>query len=251
MASRCFHGVVLLLLTALTHSRCYAADTTGMVFLPTDSFFMGSYLPSAHNDQGPRRRVAVKGFLIDKHEVTRKQFAQFPGKAGTPGDTCPLCPASSVTWYEARSYCRSRGKRLPTEAEWEYACGAGSRSPRPWNTLRDSLDRYAWYARNSGGRPRKAGTRLPNEFGLHDMIGNVWEWCADRYARDYSGGTGEYSAADYRVIRGGSWREGREILGTPLRDRCAPTARHAFIGFRCAMDAPPGAGTTEPGAGDK
>lgn len=113
------------------------------------------------------------------------------------------------------------GYRLPTEAEWEYACRAGSTTPRY-----GELDEIAWYLDNSGDRLHDMGGKLPNEWGLHDMLGNVWEWCFDRYSPEVYG--------DYRALRGGGWSEPEWSCRAGVRRRSHPTFAIEDVGFRLA-----------------
>lgn len=113
------------------------------------------------------------------------------------------------------------GYRLPTEAEWQYACKAGTEGYRY-----GAIDDIAWYADNSGGGVRDVGGKAPNAWGLHDMLGNVWEWCWDLYDEEVYGA--------YRIFRGGGWAESERGCGTSVRRRSHPTFAIDDLGFRLA-----------------
>jgi formylglycine-generating enzyme required for sulfatase activity len=131
------------------------------------------------------------------------------------------------------------GYRLPTEAEWEYACRAGSQTRYCFGDDEKTLGEYAWYFANSGDRTHPVGEKKPNAFGLHDMHGNVWEWCWDGYDADYyrqspaADPRGSDQAAS-RVIRGGSWRFAPHFARSAYRSWYAPVYRFFYLGFRLA-----------------
>jgi formylglycine-generating enzyme required for sulfatase activity/outer membrane protein assembly factor BamB len=197
-----------------------------LVYIKPGTFLMGS--PSTEQDrsvnEGPQTQVTLtKGFWMGKYEVTQSEYLAVMGSNPSAIKRDPNCPVETVTWFNATNYCarltqRERGAgriptnsvyRLPTEAEWEYACRAGTSTrfsygddPRYTN-----LKNYAWYYDISGHTTHPVGQKLPNPWGLYDMHGNVWEWCQDWYGT-YRGGAavdpqGPASGAD-RVIRGGN-----------------------------------------------
>ena len=195
------------------------AGAAGMefVWVPPGEFWMGSTSSEADSDEQPVTRVRIsEGFWLGKYEVTRSKWAAVMGSNPVRGSNpsrfagCGRCPVELVSWEDAQQFIRrlnsQEGRevyRLPTEAEWEYAARAGTAGDRYGN-----LDAIAWYDRNSGNRAQPVGGKTPNAWGLHDMLGNVWEWVEDWYG-DYPGGSvtdprGPGSGS-YRVLRGGGW----------------------------------------------
>ncbi|WP_327319744.1 formylglycine-generating enzyme family protein [Streptomyces sp. NBC_01235] len=193
--------------------------------------------------------VEVAGCQLGEYPVTRELYARVTGRSadGAGGDRLP---AESVSWWDAVHFCNTLslregltpvydvraegeavawdaladGYRLPTEAEWEHACRAGTDGPR-YGPLGD----IAWYRENSGERIREVGGRLPNPWGLHDMLGNVWEWCWDLYDPEVYG--------TYRVLRGGGWFDEHWSCRASVRRRSHPTFRVDDVGFRLARTA--------------
>jgi len=158
-------------------------------------------------------------------------------------------PANDMTWGQAVAFCQKlsqmdgRTYRLPTEAEWEYACRAGTKTSYCTGDADADLDRAAWYGNNSNGTTHPVGQKAPNVLGLYDMHGNVSEWCAD-WCHNY--GTGAETdpkgpLTGYgRVLRGGSWAHGSWRCRSAARDESSPDARYyPHMGFRVASDVPP------------
>ena len=213
-------------------------DGMEFVWVPAGEFRMGSTSPEAHNDEQPVTQVRIsRGFWMGKHEVTQSEWQRVTGTNPSEFFGCGLCPVEEVSWNDAREFIgRLNGRaggnryRLPTEAEWEYAARAGTTGDRYGN-----LDAIAWYRDNSGNRTHPVGQKAPNAWGLHDMLGNVWEWVADRYG-DYPGGVvtdprGPVSGS-YRVCRGGGWIYRARYGRASARDLDGPGIRFDFLGFR-------------------
>ncbi|CAM3663787.1 SUMF1/EgtB/PvdO family nonheme iron enzyme [Occultella aeris] len=194
-----------------------------------------------------RWQVDVTAHLLGRTPVTQAQYRAVLGvtPSAAAGDDLPV---ETVSWLDAVRFCNalsmrehlepaytiddevtcavgSTGYRLPTEAEWEHACRAGSTGPRY-----GKLDEIAWYAGNSGEQPHPVATRAPNAWGLHDMLGNVWEWCFERYDPDVYG--------DYRVLRGGGWSDPEWSVRAGVRRRSHPTFAIEDVGFRLARSLP-------------
>ena len=190
-------------------------DGMEFAWVPAGEFVMGSASAEADDDERPLTRVRIsRGYWLGRHEVTQGQWEAVMGSNPSDFDECgPNCPVESVTWDDAQGFIRSlNGRaggsryRLPTEAEWEYAARAGTAGDR----YSDNLDAIAWHDGNSGDRTHPVGRKAPNAWGLHDMLGNVYEWVQDWYG-DYPGGSvtdprGPGSgSAPARLARGGSW----------------------------------------------
>lgn len=193
-----------------------------------------------------RWTVEVNSFLLAPVPVTKEFYFSILQKTVGPNDH-PQTPVVDVSWNEAILFCNllsrhsdlqeyysvsddgervvrnpaANGYRLPTEAEWQYACKAGTTGYRY-----GELDEIAWYHENSEGMVREVGKREPNAWGLYDMLGNVWEWCWDQYDAKVYG--------PYRVFRGGSWAEEARGCGATCRRRSHPTFRIDDLGFRLA-----------------
>jgi formylglycine-generating enzyme required for sulfatase activity len=154
-------------------------------------------------------------------------------------------PVVNVSWNDATAFCdwlsRQEGQeyRLPTEAEWEYACRAGTTTRFSFGDDDTALGESAWYSANSGNQTHPVGEKRPNAFGLYDMHGNIWEWCSDWYSADYyrrspADDPRGSEAAEDRVFRGGSWGVEPRLARTAYRGRGAPEYRCHFLGFRLA-----------------
>ena len=192
-----------------------------------------------------RWQVEVQSFELARHPVTQQMYAAVTG-AWPASRVESECPVESVSWIEAVRFCNllsaahgldpayeidvdafdatctdTGGYRLPTEAEWEYACRAGTSGPRY-----AALEDVAWYAGNSGGQHHRVGEKAPNAWGLHDMLGNVWEWCFDRYDAAVYG--------PYRIFRGGGWADAERGCLATNRRRSHPTFAIEDLGFRVA-----------------
>ena len=244
-----------------------------MVYLPGGEFIMGN--DRGNPDEAPAHKVKLSPFLMDKFEVTHEQFAKAQLPNPSHWQDNPQKPVERVRWRDAKRYCNERslleglkpcynektvdwdcdysanGYRLPTEAEWEYACRAGTEGPYDFGRA-DKLRQYAWMAENSDQKTHPVGQKKPNGFGICDLYGNVSEWCEDVYSPTYYK---ESPAVDphgppnpgkdvKRVIRGGSWQSSA--------DQCQATARQGertgdtdacfstdFCGFRCVRRVTP------------
>jgi len=163
--------------------------------------------------------------------VTRSNPSEFTGAKN---------PVENVSWDEAALYCKTlsgqtgRLVRLPTEAEWEYACRAGATTKYSFGERTSRLDLHGWHAGNSGANPHPVGQKKPNSWGLYDMHGNVWEWCADWYADSYaSAGICDPkgpATGKCRVLRGGSWFTDAAYCGAAYRSQATPSHRHGTAG---------------------
>ena len=220
-----------------------ATAPPGMAIVPAGEFVMGSrsddpavYEWEAPHEQ-PQHPVYVDAFAIDLREVTNADFERWnPDHRRAEQSPCDDCPATNVTWTEAAAYCAAQEppKRLPTEAEWEKAAKGGGtgENPQPFGD-------YAWYAKNSITRTQPVGQKLPNGYGLFDMLGNVREWTADWYdphyyeqkVRDNPKGPAK---GQRRVERGGAFFLPERGVTTTIRYNHPPHFHLYFLGIRCA-----------------
>ncbi len=223
-------------------------SAAGFVWIPPGRFIMGS--PDDEPDRSmveSRRTVTLsEGFWLSNHEVTQAEYAAVMG--GNPSYFIGAeLPVEQVSWSDAVSYCqrltelgRAVGRittqqayRLPTEAEWEYAARAGTTEGRY-----GELGAIAWHSGTSESKTHTVMGKEPNEWGLHDMIGNVWEWCGDWYG-DYEGEVVTDpvgpSLGSNRVIRGGGWLDGASDSRAARRGKLMPVGRGADLGFRPAL----------------
>jgi len=186
----------------------------------------------------PLRHARVeKPFEMMERPVTVAQFRDWASSTqrrlpSQPKWSADDVPAVNVTWDEAAAFCSALVARLPTELEWEYAARGGSPAPRY-----GEIDSISWYAGNSDKRAHPVGLKVPNAFGLYDMLGNVWEWNADvfRVAPSEVPGVQE-GPHEARSLRGGSWRNKAKQIRVSNRGRLAPDEREDDDGFRCVRD---------------
>ncbi len=216
--------------------------------LPQGKFFMG-------NDVGKENEKQVHEITIDydiamaKHLVTVEDYMLYAQATGLEIPEEKLehlgfdVPLRRVRWTEAMAYGKWKSERegktyrLPTEAEWEYACRAGSQSRFCFGDEERELENYAWYKPNAKGMTHNVGTKKPNAWGLYDMHGNVWEWCLDRYTEDYSDTPRDGSAYSVpsdkgRVLRGGSYNTDADKCSCTSRINLGSAGKNYFIGFR-------------------
>ncbi|MGL4944025.1 MAG: formylglycine-generating enzyme family protein [Thermoguttaceae bacterium] len=215
-------------------------------FCPAGEFMMGS--PNSENDRSrfetQHRVTLMKGFWMLETEVTQEMWqsvmnrnpSHFKGKR---------FPVENVSWDDCQEFIRKLNEQttpmqglkfsLPTEAQWEYACRAGTTGAYGGT---GNLDEMGWYEDNSGSKPHAVGTKQSNAWGLHDMHGNVWEWCSDLYS-DYPSGSvtapvGQSTSFE-RADRGGSWKYDARRSRSAYRGKIEPSRRNADLGFRLAL----------------
>jgi formylglycine-generating enzyme required for sulfatase activity len=211
-----------------------------MVFVQGGSFMMGSNEGS--DVEKPVHKVTLSDFYIGKFQVTQAQWKAIMGDNPSAfiGDDHLV---EKVSWNDVQEFIKKLNEktgqkyRLPTEAEWEYAALGGQKSRGFKYAGSDNLNEVAWYDENSGSKTHPVGQKKPNELGLYDMSGNVYEWCADWYGSDYyknspkNNPTGPVNGSS-RVMRGGSWYSRADRCRVSSRGSCTPDFRCYFIGFR-------------------
>lgn len=236
----------------------YAAEPVApivMVNIPAGKLMMGCVagrddsVSRCDNDEKPAHVVHIHAFQLGKYEVMQGQWRAIMGSLPSGLKNCDdSCPVGNVSWDEAQIFIQKLnqktqgGFRLPTEAEWEYACRAGIDSAYCGG---NDLKLLAWYQENSDFQAHTVGKKQANAFGLYDMTGNVWEWVQDCRHTSYVGAPDNGSAwevgceGDRRRIRGGSWESEAKYMRTALRVSFAPSARFSYTGFRLAKTSKP------------
>ena len=248
-----------------------------LIYVERGSFIMGDTWGDGFPYEKPTHKVTLTyDFHIGKYPVTFEEYDKYCMRtsAKRPGDFSwgrGRRPVINVSWWDAISYCNWLsekegipkayddkgnildkygktttditevvGYRLPTEAEWEYAARGGNKSKGYKYSGSDNADDVAWCYQNSGGKTQEVGTKLPNELGIYDMSGNVWEWCSDMF-KGYSGSpqTNLYNSIDfYRVLRGGSWYNIATDARVAYRNFYTPSYTYAVLGFRITRTVP-------------
>lgn len=214
-----------------------------MASIPSGEFQMGSNSSEALYDEQPVHTVRIsKAFWLGKTEVTQGLWQAVMGSNPSDNKSGDNYPVEEVSWDDCQAFITKLNQmvggnafRMPTEAEWEYACRAGTTGDRYGN----NIDAIAWYRSNSGGTTHPVGQKQPNAFGLYDTLGNVWEWCQDWFDDYYyqispaidPKGPGSGS---YRVIRGGAWEDFSDIVRSAFRSYDFPGNRYCSFGFRLA-----------------
>ena len=236
-----------------------------MVLIPGGRFIMGE---ENQIDAAPHE-VVLSPFYMDKNLVTQEQYEKVMGENPSrwKGGTNPV---EQMRWSDAARYCNARsrseglepcynlntwqcnfeanGYRLPTEAEWEYACRAGTQTAYSFGNDPSKLKDYAWFDENAGGKPHPVGQKPANPWGLYDMHGNVWQWCNDFYKVDYYQESPKEdprgpTTGDTKVVRGGAWKFSAECCRCGYRYNEDPGYADVCFGydiycFRCVRGAP-------------
>ena len=224
-----------------------------LIWMNPGEFTMGSPSSEAgrQKDETQHQVRISKGYWLGKYEVTQGEWESImgsnPSKFKNAGARAPV---EQVSWEEAMSFCKKLTERerragrlpanleysLPKEAEWEYACRAGTTGYYAGSY--SSIPSLGWYSGNSGSKTHPVGEKSPNAWGLYDMHGNVWEWCLDWYGDYPSGSVTDPkgpSSGSYRVNRGGSWFGRARYCRSAVRARNAPSYRVSYLGFRLAL----------------
>jgi formylglycine-generating enzyme required for sulfatase activity len=248
----------------LPQTKISPMDGAEMVLIPAGEFLMGSPKGEGDSDEYPQHTVYLDAFYIDKYEVTNAQYKKFmdatghaaPGYWNDNSFNKPEQPVVGVNWFDAEAYCKWANKRLPTEAEWEKAARGTDARKYPWGNEEPNAGGI-WRANyNIGKKGADDGFQFTapvgsfsagvSPYGIHDMAGNVWEWCADWYDKYYYSGSLKNnpkgpSKGRSRVVRGGSWLDVGYYLRAANRGKCVIEEEEYFnrttiLGFRCAQD---------------
>lgn len=216
-----------------------------MIFIKGGTFQMGSN--DGDPDEKPTHEETVNNFYLAENEVTVAEYRAFCVGTGRPMSTPPAWgwkddhPVCYITWEDANAYCKwlskatSKKYRLPTEVEWEYAARGGANAKNWYYAGTNNPNDAGWYNSNASDETHPIRTKRPNDLGLYDMSGNVWEWCADWYAA-YPGGTVSRAPNTYRSCRGGSWNYGTSVMRCADRGGADPSFKYDYLGFRLARD---------------
>lgn len=214
-----------------------------MVLIKGGTFQMGS------NDEKPIHSVTLNDFYICKYEVTQQQWRTImgsnPPKLANEG--CNNCPVEQVSWEDVQEFIKKLNQRtgsnyrLPTEAEWEYAARGGTKSKNYAYSGTNSIEDAGWFQKNSERKTHPVGKKKPNELGLYDMTGNVWEWCQDWFSKSYYSESPvnnpvNLTENEYRVIRGGAADTKSERSRVTDRDAYKSSNKGNFVGFRIVQD---------------
>jgi len=236
-------------------------DGTLMVLVPAGEFFMGNPdEDDAHYDENPCHKVYLDAFWIDCHEVTNRHYKAFLDDTGHEAPYVDTewaypynwkngsypagradHPVVLVSWEDAAAYAAWAGKRLPTEAEWEKAARGGLvKQYYPWGNTIDETHASYFTSITIKNEMKPVGSLMQNPYGIYDIAGNVWEWCADWYGKTYYRVSPDENPkgpekGQYRVFRGGSWTNNEEFLRCSERAKNAPVYRSHMLGFRCAQ----------------
>ncbi len=247
-----------MLMTVPLPQEITGKDGAPMVLVPAGEFTMGSPDGVGEKEEHPQHTVDLDAFYIDQYEVTTEQYAQF---MSATGHSAPefwdqvdsrrdgTKPVLGINWDDAQTYCDWAGKRLPTEAEWEKAARGTDQRTYPWGdtNLDSRIANFGkdWDSEVYAERLKAVGSyeRGKSPYGAYDMVGNVSEWGADWYDKDYYGKSPQKnphgsSSGVLKVLRGGSWLDSPTYLRSALRYWFNPAYRYANIGVRCAQDAP-------------
>ncbi len=219
-----------------------------LVFIPGGVFMMGSPedKEGRYAWESPLHEVQISDFYLGRYPVTNEQYGRFladnpelqePDYWGDRNFNQPHQPVVGVSWHDAQQYAEWAGLRLPGEAQWEYACRAGTTTRYYTGDAENDLDLAGWYDGNSGGTLHPVGEKEPNAFGLYDMHGNIWEWCQDWFDEEYYLKSPKENPpgpdmGSFRVFRGGAWGFGAGVCRSACRNRYAPGDRGRHLGFR-------------------
>jgi formylglycine-generating enzyme required for sulfatase activity len=226
-----------------------------MIVIPAGIFKMGSLPHQGEQDEQPQHLVTIRSFMMGEFLITQRQWKAVMRSLPPCRFKGDQLPVERISWNEAQKFCQrlskltGRNYQLPSETQWEYACRAGTSTPFSYgetltvevanfngeHTFRQEPRGFYFHATNEGGK------FPPNAFGLYDMHGNLWEWCADNWLDDYSSSARDSSSyqsndSKFRVVRGGSWHEPPTLCRSAARLRVLQSDAEEFIGLRVVCD---------------
>ena len=242
-----FIAIIVVLLASTVYAQIPAID---MVHVQGGEFLMGC--TDKHSDcsinEAPAHPVKLNGYYIAKYEVTQELWMAVMGGKNPSKVIGDSLPVTRVSWYDAQTFIGNlnqlTGKkyRLPTEAEWEYAARGGNLSKNYKFSGSNTLEDVAWCKKNSDNVPHVVGTRQPNELGIYDMSGNVYEWCSDgfdfyeaNYYETVENPKG-YNLSETRVYRGGCMTSYWDVCRVSARSQSIPNRQFNYVGFRLVLD---------------
>jgi len=247
--------IIAFFIALMVGGDCFAQSKTitvrdvsfEMIFVEGGSFMMGSdsNARGANHDEFPLNLVTLSDYYIGQTEVTQLLWRTVMGSnpSRLKGDHLPV---EMVSWRDCQAFIRRLNQltglqfALPSEAQWEFAARGGNKSRGYLYSGSNDQDAVAWFKENSGSRPRRVADKQPNELGIYDMSGNVWEWCNDWYnVRSYEDSvrndpTG-FALGNARVFRGGSWRNSSQFLRVAYRNYIEPNKRYNDLGLRLVL----------------
>jgi len=248
-----------IIIPVLEHKNWTIPDLgTKLVYVAPGTFRMGS--KNGELDEKPVHKVTItKGYWIGKYELTQEEYQLIMG-ANPSYHRNSNKPVESVNWYDAVNFCEKLTKRerqagrllpayeyrLPTEAEWEFAARGGNKSKGYKYSGGNNIDKVAWYGSNSGRQTHEAGTKAANELGIHDMSGNVWEWCLDTCNKSgvvaglvtdtyKNRAIDPFCNSSYHIFRGGGWYRDDRLCRVTNRGGNSPDRRLYYLGFRIVL----------------
>lgn len=244
------HLFIAIVAVLLASTVCAQVPNIEMVHVQGGGFTMGC--TDKHSDcsviEAPAHPVKLNGFYMAKYEVTQKLWLSVMGNKNPSKIIGDSLPVTRVSWYDVQTFIgklnqlTGKNYRLPTEAEWEYAARGGQLSKNYRFSGSNDLEEVAWFRDNSDDEPHAVGTKKPNELGLYDMSGNVYEWCSDgfdRYEWNYydtvENPTG-YNLGETKVYRGGCMTSYPDVCRVSARNQSIPNAQYAYVGFRLVLD---------------
>ena len=241
------------------HQRMMSSFAQNMISIPAEAFLMGATKSEMRQcgrvgHEFPLHQVTLSAFAISAYPVTQAQWEAVMGNNPSRFKSADR-PVENVSWNDCQEFIATLNAtslqsslnqggqwgdfRLPTEAEWECACRAGTQTIWPFGNDPEPIGQYAWFNGNAGNQTHPVGKFLPNAWGAYDMLGNVWEWCADWFDEKYYASSPMKnpqgpSSGQTRALRGGAWNNYPNICRSASRNKLAPHIGSYLIGFRLA-----------------